>query len=91
MIDFSGISLPFNVSDLLSSSMGLIGIVASFVLLALAINFTPMIIHIIKTATGYYDHYSRIDDADWYEGKAPNRYEKIRMSVRKGIDYRNER
>lgn len=51
-IDFSGVSLPFDVTDLLSSSMGLIGLVGSFILLGIAIAFAPRIINFIKGAVG---------------------------------------
>ena len=50
MIDFGGISLPFNVGDLLSSAMGLFGVVGSFALLVLSIAFAPKIIFLVKDA-----------------------------------------
>lgn len=50
MIDFREISLPFNVSDLLSSSMGLIGILGGFILLGLAIYLFPRIKAVIEFA-----------------------------------------
>lgn len=49
-ISFAGVSLPFNVSDLLTSATGLLGIVGAFVLLGLAFIFVPKIIKLIKTA-----------------------------------------
>lgn len=49
-IDFSGVSLPFDVADLLDSAMGLIGVLGPFVLLGLAIVFTPKLISIIRRA-----------------------------------------
>jgi hypothetical protein len=49
-IDFTGVSLPFNVTDLLTSSMGLLGIVGSFVLLALAIAYVPKLIGVIRAS-----------------------------------------
>jgi hypothetical protein len=49
-IDFTGISLPFSVTDLLSSSMGLLGIVGSFVLLGLAIVYVPKLIGVIRAS-----------------------------------------
>lgn len=51
-IDFSGVTMPFSVNDLLSSSMGLIGLVGTFVLLGIAIAFAPRIINFIKGAIG---------------------------------------
>jgi hypothetical protein len=50
-IDFTGVTLPFNVSDLLTSSMGLLGIVGSFVLLGLAIVYVPKLIGVIRAAS----------------------------------------
>lgn len=52
-IDFSGVTMPFSVNDLLSSSMGLIGLVGAFVLLGIAIAFAPRIINFIKGAVGH--------------------------------------
>jgi hypothetical protein len=49
-IDFSGITLPFSVGDLISSGNGLLGIVGSFVLLGLAFVFVPKIIKVIRNS-----------------------------------------
>jgi hypothetical protein len=49
-IDFTGITLPFDASDLLTSSMGLVGVVGGFVLLGLAVVFVPKIISVIRAA-----------------------------------------
>lgn len=49
-VDFTGVSLPFDAADLLSSAMGLLGVVGPFVLLGLAIVFTPKIIGVIRNA-----------------------------------------
>lgn len=49
-IDFTGITLPFDASDLLTSSMGLVGVVGGFVLLGLAVLFVPKIIAVIRSA-----------------------------------------
>jgi len=51
-IDFSGVTMPFTVTDLLDSSMGLIGLVGTFVLLGIAIAFAPRVINFIKSAVG---------------------------------------
>lgn len=51
-IDFTGVTLPFDAADLLSSAMGLLGVVGPFVLLGLAIVFTPKIIAVIRNAAG---------------------------------------
>lgn len=50
MIDFSGITLPFSVTDLVSSGNELLGLVGSFVLLGLAFVFVPKIIKVIRNA-----------------------------------------
>lgn len=50
MVDFSGVSLPFDAGDLLSSAMGLLGVLGPFVLLGLALAFTPKIISVIRSA-----------------------------------------
>jgi hypothetical protein len=50
MIDFSGIILPFNISDLISSSMSIFGLVGAFVLLGLAFHFSKELMWIISTA-----------------------------------------
>jgi hypothetical protein len=49
-VDFTGVTLPFAAGDLLTSSMGLIGVVGSFILLGLAVMFTPKIISVIRAA-----------------------------------------
>lgn len=49
-IDFSGVTLPFNATDLLTSSMGILGLLASFVLLGLAFAFVPKIMSAIRAA-----------------------------------------
>lgn len=51
-IDFSGVSLPFTVTDLISSGNGLLGLVGAFVLLGLAFAFAPKIIQLIRQAFG---------------------------------------
>ncbi|OIJ22050.1 hypothetical protein BKP45_05070 [Anaerobacillus alkalidiazotrophicus] len=51
-IDFSGISLPFNAGDLLTSAVELLGVVGPFVLLGLAVMFAPKIIGLIRNAAG---------------------------------------
>ncbi|MCK6259392.1 hypothetical protein LCY76_22735 [Fictibacillus sp. KIGAM418] len=51
-VDFSGITLPFSVSDLVGSGNALLGLVGSFVLLGLAFAFVPKIIKIIRNAFG---------------------------------------
>lgn len=44
----SGVSLPFGAGDLLSSSMGLFGVLGSFILLVLAVRFAPKLFALIK-------------------------------------------
>lgn len=49
-IDFSGISLPFTVGDLLSSSMGILVFLGGFILLGLVLAFIKPLICTIRTA-----------------------------------------
>lgn len=48
--DFSGVKLPFGPADLLTSSMSLVGLLGGFILLGIAIAFTPKIIGLIRAA-----------------------------------------
>ena len=47
-IDFSGVSLPFDVSELLTTSMGLLKILGPFVLLAIAFPVVSKLMGSIK-------------------------------------------
>lgn len=47
-IDFTGVTLPFTVTDLVGSGNALLGLVGSFVLLALAFVFVPKLITLIR-------------------------------------------
>jgi hypothetical protein len=49
-IDFTGVTLPFTVSDLVSSGNALLGLVGTFVLLGLAFKFVPKLIALIVGA-----------------------------------------
>ncbi|PAF20063.1 hypothetical protein CHH49_18120 [Terribacillus saccharophilus] len=49
-IDFSGLTLPFSVGDLISSGNGLLGYVGLFVLLGLAFVFVPKVIGLIRAS-----------------------------------------
>jgi hypothetical protein len=49
-IDFSGVTLPFSVTDLVSSGNALLGLVGTFVLLGLAFKFVPKLITLIVGA-----------------------------------------
>lgn len=49
-IDFSGITLPFTVSDLVGSGNALLGLVGTFVLLGLAFVFVPKLIALIRNS-----------------------------------------
>ncbi|MBU8905573.1 hypothetical protein KH400_03065 [Desertibacillus haloalkaliphilus] len=51
-VDFSGVTLPFDAADLLTSAVELLGVVGPFVLLGLAVVFTPKIIGLIRNAAG---------------------------------------
>lgn len=48
VIDFAGVTLPFNVGDLIGSGNSLLGLVGAFVLLALAFVFVPKLITLIR-------------------------------------------
>lgn len=50
VIDFAGVTLPFSVTDLISSGNALLGIVGTFVLLGLAFRFVPKLITLIGQA-----------------------------------------
>ncbi|WP_208592326.1 hypothetical protein [Gracilibacillus suaedae] len=47
-IDWSGLSLPFDVGDLITSGNGLLGMIGGFVLVALAFIFVPKVITLIR-------------------------------------------
>lgn len=49
-IDFTGVTLPFAVADLLAAAMGLLKVLGPFVLLGLAVMFVPKLIAVIRTA-----------------------------------------
>lgn len=51
-IDFSGVSLPFSVGDMLTGVTGLLGIVGPFVVIGIAVMFAPRIINLVKNALG---------------------------------------
>jgi len=50
MIDFSGIELPFTVTDLVGSGNALLGLVGTFVLLGMAFVFVPRLIALIRNS-----------------------------------------
>jgi len=49
-LDFTGITLPFTVNDLVGSGSALLGLVGAFVLLGLAFRFVPKLIGLIVGA-----------------------------------------
>lgn len=49
-IDFSGVTLPFSATDLLQSAVSLMGVFGGFILLGLAIVFTPKLFNLIRAA-----------------------------------------
>ena len=51
-IDFSGVTLPFNVTDLVGSGNALLGLVGAFVLLGMAFVFVPKLIKLIRHSFG---------------------------------------
>lgn len=48
MVDFSNISLPFNVYDLLSSSFNIVALFGSFILAVIVSKFVPELIELLK-------------------------------------------
>lgn len=51
-MDLSGVTLPFDVSDVVQGGMDLIGLVSGFIILALALMFAPRLISFVKSAFG---------------------------------------
>lgn len=49
-VDFTGVTLPFDPTDLLTSGMGLLGIVGGFLLLAMAFGIAPKFFTLIRSA-----------------------------------------
>lgn len=49
-LDFSGLTLPFDVTDLMSSGWALLGLVAGFVLLGMAFKLVPKLISLVVGA-----------------------------------------
>lgn len=49
---FEGVTLPFEVSELLTAAMDLVKLLGPFVLLGLALVFAPRIIRVIRTSIG---------------------------------------
>lgn len=49
-LDFSGITLPFSASDLLTAGVALLGVVGGFVLLAMAFKMAPKLISLLLGA-----------------------------------------
>lgn len=49
-VDFSNVTLPFSAGDLLQSGLSLMKVFGPFILLGLAIMFTPKLIGLVRTA-----------------------------------------
>jgi len=49
---FSGITLPFEGSEMLAAAFDFIGLLGPFILIGLAIALTPRIVSVIKNAVG---------------------------------------
>ena len=49
-VDFTGVKLPFNATDLLTSATGLLGVVGTLVALGIAFPLVMKLIGIIKGA-----------------------------------------
>jgi hypothetical protein len=85
MVDFSGITLPFNVSDLIDSSMSILGILGAFVLLSLVIAFQKPIIWTIRTAIITHKNMTFTnDDPGWAKHEKWTLRDTIKMTYEKG-------
>ena len=49
-VNFSGVSLPFDATDLLTGGVSLLGVVSGFVILALAFVIVPKLIGLVTGA-----------------------------------------
>lgn len=49
-LNFAGITLPFEASDLLTAGVALLGVVGAFVLLGLAFRVVPKLVGLIVNA-----------------------------------------
>ena len=49
-LDFSGITIPFSASDLLTAGVSLLGVVGAFVLLAMAFKVVPKLVSLIMSS-----------------------------------------
>lgn len=49
---FEGVSLPFDVGELIAAATDLLGLIGPFVLLAISFVVVPKIVRIIKGALG---------------------------------------
>ena len=49
-IDFSGMTLPFSATDVLTSAWGLVGLFSTFIILGLVIMFFPKLVGLFKAA-----------------------------------------
>lgn len=67
MIDFSGVELPFSVTDLLGSGNALLGLVGAFVLLGLAFIFIPLLIGLIRNAFNTHSHNKEFEGVQKYQ------------------------
>lgn len=70
MVDFSSVSLPFNVGELLKAAMDLIMIIGPFLLLGLALMFSKEIMYFIRTLM-IREQYRKDHNATYYvKGKS---------------------
>ncbi|HHY72281.1 MAG TPA: hypothetical protein GX497_03470 [Bacillus bacterium] len=69
MIDFSGLTLSFNVNELLKASMNLIMIVSPFVLLGIALMFSKEIMFFLKTLVIREQYRKDFMKNDWKTGE----------------------
>lgn len=51
--DFSGVSLPFNVADMLSTATSFLGIYGPWILLVLGVIFSPVLYGLVMKLVSY--------------------------------------
>lgn len=52
-IDFSGITLPFNVADMLTTATSFLGIYGPWILLVLGVVFSPVLYGLVMKLVSY--------------------------------------
>ena len=52
-VDFSGITLPFNVADMLATATSFLGIYGPWILLVLGVIFSPVLYGLVMKLVNY--------------------------------------